>query len=187
MLQERLIERGWSAWYSERLKVRHEISAERLTQEWILRRAYWDGRSDQRIGALNARKPNVLEVGKVLAKTLALSLLYLGDTPQNEFRIRFWYNIGWLREGIAPGVRGTNGTWLVRNGNTTASGAIKIKRAWPRWPQLNRNRKGVMIDGGSLKLDALRSARTLAKTLVLVLPDFAETPANEFLIPTDIG
>jgi glycosyltransferase involved in cell wall biosynthesis len=105
LLQEQLIERGWSAWYSDRLKVRHKISAERLTQDWILRRAYWDGRSDQRISTLSARKPHVVEIGKVLAKTLALSLLYFGDRPRNEFRIRFWYNVGWLREGVSPGVQ----------------------------------------------------------------------------------
>jgi glucosyl-dolichyl phosphate glucuronosyltransferase len=108
LLLEQLIERGWSAWYSDRLKVRHKISAERLTQGWILRRAYWDGLSDQRISALNVRKPDFLEVGKVLAKTLALSLLYFADTSQNEFRIRFWYNVGWLHERIVPGVRATD-------------------------------------------------------------------------------
>jgi glucosyl-dolichyl phosphate glucuronosyltransferase len=106
LLLEQLIGRGWSAWYSDRLKVRHKISAERLTQKWILRRAYWDGLSDQRISALNARTPNSLEVGKVLAKTLMLSLLYFADTPRNEFRIRFWYNVGWLHERVMPGVRG---------------------------------------------------------------------------------
>jgi hypothetical protein len=127
LLQEQLIERGWSAWYSDRLKVRHKISAERLTQKWILRRAYWDGLSDQRISALNARKPNVLEVGKVLAKTLALSPLYFADTPRNEFRIRFWYNVGWLRESVAPGVRGIDCRPPRPSGagKTTASGAKK--------------------------------------------------------------
>ncbi len=126
LLQEQLIERGWSTWYSDRLKVRHKINAERLTQKWILRRAYWDGLSDQRISALNARKPNVLEVGKVLAKTLALSLVYFADTPRNEIRIRFWYNVGWLRERVVPGVRGIDcRPPRPGAGKTTASGAIK--------------------------------------------------------------
>jgi glycosyltransferase involved in cell wall biosynthesis len=127
LLQEQLIERGWSAWYSDRLKVRHKISAERLTQKWILRRAYWDGLSDQRISALNARKPNVREVGKVLAKTLALSPLYFADKPRSEFRIRFWYNVGWLRESVAPGVRGIDCRPPRPSGagKTTASGAKK--------------------------------------------------------------
>jgi glucosyl-dolichyl phosphate glucuronosyltransferase len=106
LLQEQLIALGWSAWYSDRLKVRHKISAERLTRKWILRRAYWDGLSDHRISVLNARKPNVLEAWKVLAKTLALSPLYFAGTPRNEFRIRFWYNVGWLRERVVPGARG---------------------------------------------------------------------------------
>jgi glucosyl-dolichyl phosphate glucuronosyltransferase len=127
LLQEQLIERGWRAWYSDRLKVRHKISAERLTQEWILRRAYWDGLSDQRISALNARKPNVFEVGKVLAKTLALSPLCFVDTPRNEFRIRFWYNVGWLRERVVPGVRGIDCRPPRPSGagKTTASGVKK--------------------------------------------------------------
>jgi glucosyl-dolichyl phosphate glucuronosyltransferase len=126
LLQEQLIERGWSAWYSDRLKVRHKISAERLTQEWILRRAYWDGLSDQRINTLNARKPNVLEAGEVLAKTLALLLLYFADTPRSEFRIRFWYNVGWLRERVVPGVRGIDcrPPRPSRAEETTVSGAI---------------------------------------------------------------
>jgi glucosyl-dolichyl phosphate glucuronosyltransferase len=127
LLQEQLIERGWRAWYSDRLKVRHKISAERLTQKWILRRAYWDGLSDQRISTLHAHKPNILEVGKVLAKTLALSLMYFADTRRNEFRIRFWYNVGWLRERVVPGVRGIENRPPRPSGavNTAASGVIE--------------------------------------------------------------
>jgi glucosyl-dolichyl phosphate glucuronosyltransferase len=133
LLLEQLIERGWSAWYSDRLKVRHKISAERLTRRWILRRAYWDGLSDQRISALNARKPDLLEVGKVLAKTLALSLLYFADTSQNEFRIRFWYNVGWLHERVVPGVRGTDNRPPRRSGaEATASGTINSLEARSR-------------------------------------------------------
>jgi hypothetical protein len=37
-------------------------------------------------------------VCKVLAKTSVLMLLYFADTPANEFRIRCWYNVSWLRE-----------------------------------------------------------------------------------------
>jgi glucosyl-dolichyl phosphate glucuronosyltransferase len=130
LLQEQLIERGWSAWYSDRLKVSHKISAERLTQKWILRRAYWDGLSDQRINTLNARKPNLLEVGKVLAKTLALSLLYFADTPLNELRIRFWYNVGWLRERVVPGVRSIDcrPPWPSGAGKTMASGTTNYQK-----------------------------------------------------------
>jgi glycosyltransferase involved in cell wall biosynthesis len=104
LVQERLLRGGWRAWYSDRLSVKHKISAERLTKKWILRRACWDGLSDQRINALSGRTPDAFEVGNVLAKTLVLMVLYFADTPTNEFHIRFWYNIGWLLERFHGGL-----------------------------------------------------------------------------------
>jgi glucosyl-dolichyl phosphate glucuronosyltransferase len=100
LIQERLIASGWRVWISNRLSAQHKISAERLTKQWILRRAYWDGVSDQRIRKLNSNKPSIVEVVKVVAKVPVLLLLYYLGKPEGEFPIRYWYDIGWLSEWL---------------------------------------------------------------------------------------
>jgi glycosyltransferase involved in cell wall biosynthesis len=106
LLIERIVAAGNRLWYSDRLLVEHRIDRARFSRAWAERRAYWDGVSDQRIEILLGRRLSVIRLLKIAIATPILALLYPVRGKQ-EFFIRFWYNVGWLRafafrSGIPP-------------------------------------------------------------------------------------
>ncbi len=103
LLIEKISSSGNRIWYSDRLHVRHRITADRLTNEWVNRRAYWDGVSDYKIAALSKRHPSLLWHLKLAAGTLFLAALY-PIRNRHEFPIRFWYNLGWLHSCFRAGI-----------------------------------------------------------------------------------
>lgn len=98
---DRLRDSGARIHYSDRLRVGHRIGKERLERKWATLRAYWDGVTDQKIRRLEHKPDRPLELFKVLASIPVLGLLYAIPSPSQEFFLRFWYNIGFLRERIA--------------------------------------------------------------------------------------
>lgn len=49
LLVEQLILAGWTIWHSDAIEVEHSIPLERLSLDWGIKRAYWEGRSQVRI------------------------------------------------------------------------------------------------------------------------------------------
>jgi glycosyltransferase involved in cell wall biosynthesis len=99
---ERLCEAGCQILYSDLLCVRHKIPKERLKREWAARRAYWDGVTDQKIRRLMRRPVSILTVAKIVAAIPLLGVLAPSRSPAHEFFIRFWYNVGCIRELLFP-------------------------------------------------------------------------------------
>jgi glucosyl-dolichyl phosphate glucuronosyltransferase len=96
LLTERIVATGNRLWYSDRLHVEHRIDQIRFSRAWAARRAYWDGVSDRRIEVLMGRRFSIGRLLKVAIALPVLALLY-PIRGQQEFFIRFWYNVGWLR------------------------------------------------------------------------------------------
>lgn len=94
----KLVEQGRRIWYSDRLKVGHKIHGDRLTRKWATRRAYWDGISDKRVERMLGKPDSAKQTASVALKMLALGALYPAPGADQEFFLRFWYNLGWLRE-----------------------------------------------------------------------------------------
>lgn len=99
---EQMLRYGWRLWYSERLSVGHHIHRERLFRKWATRRAYWDGRCDRRIRRLMGFPTNAFQVGAIALKCALVALLYFVPDVDQEYFLRFWYNLGWLQEAIWP-------------------------------------------------------------------------------------
>ncbi len=102
LVVERLCEAGWRVLYSDRLCVGHKIPPARLTGQWVARRAYWDGVTDQKIRQLMRRPISILEVVKITAAIPVLAALAPIQSREHEFFIRFWYNVGFIQELLFP-------------------------------------------------------------------------------------
>jgi hypothetical protein len=100
MASESLVKEGYRIFYSDRLRVGHKIPKARLGRKWAAERAYWDGVTDQKIRRLMCRPPEWLKAAKMAATLPLLGSAYGSRSARNEFFIRFWYNIGYLRELI---------------------------------------------------------------------------------------
>lgn len=98
---DRLRDSGARILYSDRLRVGHKIGKERLERKWATLRAYWDGVTDQKIRRLEQKPDRPLALLKVAMSIPVLGLLYAIPSPSQEFFLRFWYNVGFLRERIA--------------------------------------------------------------------------------------
>lgn len=102
LVVESLCEAGQHVFYSDRLRVGHKVSLERLTRQWAAKRAYWDGVTDQKIRRLMRRPIGILDVAKIAAAIPGLALLAPVHTPAHEFFIRLWYDAGAIRELFFP-------------------------------------------------------------------------------------
>jgi glycosyltransferase involved in cell wall biosynthesis len=98
LIQERLVARGWRVLSSDRLRVGHKIPVERLKIRWVVRRAYWDGVSDERIATMSRRATSDLQMLGIALRTPALAALSPFSRGRHEFFIRFAYNIGRISE-----------------------------------------------------------------------------------------
>jgi glucosyl-dolichyl phosphate glucuronosyltransferase len=99
LVVQRLEEAGWQVFYSDQLCVKHKISEERLTYQWAAKRAYWDGVTDQKIRRLMRRPISFFHVAKIAAKIPVLAVLSpIIRTSTQEYFIRFWYDVGAIRE-----------------------------------------------------------------------------------------
>lgn len=87
-LIERLTARGLACRYSPRFGVRHKIAAERTALPWVRRRAYWEGVSQARIGRASRPWATWLRLPKLLASTLACTLLAVGSPRNPDWQIR---------------------------------------------------------------------------------------------------
>jgi hypothetical protein len=98
LVVERLCEAGSHVFYSDRLCVGHKVFPARLTRGWAAERSYWDGVSVQKVRRLLRRPIGTLRVAKFAASIPLLAVLALVDSPAHEFFIRFWFDIGMIRE-----------------------------------------------------------------------------------------
>jgi glucosyl-dolichyl phosphate glucuronosyltransferase len=99
---ERLCDAGSHILYSERLRVSHKIPQRRLTRQWAADRAYWDGVTDQKIRRLMRKPIGILGVAKFAAAIPVLAVLAPSQSSAHEFFIRFWYDVGAIRELFFP-------------------------------------------------------------------------------------
>ncbi|NWG45610.1 MAG: glycosyltransferase family 2 protein [Alphaproteobacteria bacterium] len=99
-LHHRLAAAGHGSWYCGSMGAFHKVSAERLTRDWVRRRAYWGGVTEvamERIkGNGRPRHLNPVKLAASLPVLLAGSLL--ADPGADRF-IRLWYALGALRAG----------------------------------------------------------------------------------------
>jgi glucosyl-dolichyl phosphate glucuronosyltransferase len=102
LVLNQLTAKGLRVWYSDKLKVGHRIHADRLSRRWASKRAYWDGVSDRRIAGMLGARPSPGEAIGVILKLIPLMLLYPVSSPEHEFFLRFWYDLGWLHETVTP-------------------------------------------------------------------------------------
>jgi glucosyl-dolichyl phosphate glucuronosyltransferase len=99
---ERLRKTGSKIFYSDQLRVKHKIPHLRLTRQWAVNRAYWDGVSDQKVRRLMGRPIRLLDMAKFATAIPLLSLLAPVHSQKHEFFIRLWYDIGAVRELVFP-------------------------------------------------------------------------------------
>jgi GT2 family glycosyltransferase len=102
LVVERLRKTGWKIFYSDQLLVEHKIPHLRLTRQWAAKRAYWDGVSDQKIRRLMGWPIRFLDIAKFAAAIPLLALLAPVHSSNHEFFIRFWYDVGAVRELVFP-------------------------------------------------------------------------------------
>ena len=123
LVVERLRKTGWKIFYSDQLRVEHKILHLRLTRQWAAKRAYWDGVSDQKIRRLMGRPIRFLDLAKFAATIPLLALLAPVHSSNHEFFIRFWYNVGAVRELVFPVlVRPSAGAnWALCSASTVTS------------------------------------------------------------------
>jgi glycosyltransferase involved in cell wall biosynthesis len=119
LVQEIAVLHGRSCGRSNLLRARHRIPEQRLKRTWAIRRAYWDGRSDERIGAiLGQRTAGSVALG-LCARVVVLAALYPFSPTRQEFFLRFWYALGRLHEWIG----------LVRAADPGATDAVRLHAA----------------------------------------------------------
>jgi glucosyl-dolichyl phosphate glucuronosyltransferase len=102
LVGERLCEAGWHVLHSNRLRIGHKVSKERLTRKWAAKRAYWDGITDLKIQRLMRRPVGIRYLARLAAVIPVLALLIPNQSLAQEFFIRFWYNVGTVRELVFP-------------------------------------------------------------------------------------
>jgi glycosyltransferase involved in cell wall biosynthesis len=102
LVVERLCEAGQHVFYSDRLRIDHKVSPERLKRQWAAKRAYWGGVTEQKIRRLMRRPIGILGVAKIAAKIPVLAMLAPVYSPAHEFFIRFWFYVGTIRELFSP-------------------------------------------------------------------------------------
>ncbi len=108
-LQVALRRHGLLAAYRGALTVEHKIQQERLTRDWVARRAFWGGVSEMVAAREDGVLPRHLNPAKVAAASLLLSVSALWRDPQADRLIRARYSAGVLA-----------GWWWTRRGRTLA-------------------------------------------------------------------
>ncbi|MEO5325343.1 glycosyltransferase [Mesorhizobium sp. CC13] len=101
LVVECLRKQGAAILHNGRMRVGHKIPRERLERSWAARRAYWDGISDQKIRRMQGEQVGPAALLKLLASLPVLGLAYFVPSPRQEFFLRFWYDVGYLRELFA--------------------------------------------------------------------------------------
>ncbi|MGF7004706.1 glycosyltransferase [Aminobacter sp. BE322] len=101
LVVECLRKQGATILHNGRMRVGHKIPRERLERGWAARRAYWDGITDQKIRRMQGERVRPAALLKLLASLPVLGLAYFVPSPRQEFFLRFWYDIGYLRELFA--------------------------------------------------------------------------------------
>lgn len=100
LVQEIAVLHGRPCGRSNLLRARHRIPAERLKRAWATRRAYWDGRSDERLRAILGQRIAGSAVLGLCARVCVLAALYPFAPTRQEFFLRFWYALGRVHEWI---------------------------------------------------------------------------------------
>ncbi|GGF78821.1 glycosyl transferase family 2 [Azorhizobium oxalatiphilum] len=95
-IEQLLIGKGKRLWYSDRLRVDHQIAPTRLQWGWVTSRAYWEGASDAQIAKLLGRPIPAMALLKAAIGAGAYGLAHAVPRRQTEQALRFWYNIGLL-------------------------------------------------------------------------------------------
>ena len=119
-VQKQLRARGCELWYEPALRVRHHVSAERLTQRWLLQRLYHEGLSRARQRLL-AGEPGTF----ARARLVGVALRKLGSSPRRiaalalpaDSPARFarrassWRRLGFLMGTLGAGARTQAGVY----------------------------------------------------------------------------
>ncbi|CAN5249410.1 glycosyltransferase family A protein [soil metagenome] len=99
----RLKKAGWRMRYDSRFSAGHKIPRERLVFDWVKSRAYWEGVTTVRMNRLLQQPGKMRLIGKALLAAPVLLLASLVDTPQNEWKLRLWFDLGVIVEGFGFG------------------------------------------------------------------------------------
>lgn len=101
LLLRRLEDAGWRIWHSDTLTVSHLIEPERLTRDWVRRRAHWEGISVARILRLHDPKALRTTMTKLVFVTPVLAALNLFAPTLREFDLRYAYATGFLKSALS--------------------------------------------------------------------------------------
>jgi glycosyltransferase involved in cell wall biosynthesis len=97
-----LLQRGLDVIYEPSVRVKHRIHRERLTLDWIRRRAYWEGVTETAIATANGGPfPARLAIPKLAVSALVFGLLY-ALTRNSDFLIRSRVAGGALAARLKP-------------------------------------------------------------------------------------
>lgn len=97
-----LLRSGQEVIYDPAVRVKHKIHAERLTSDWIRRRAYWEGVTEvAKVKALGERFPRNLALPKLAASASLFSALH-AITRRADFLIRSQIARGALNARLKP-------------------------------------------------------------------------------------
>jgi GT2 family glycosyltransferase len=92
----RVIEAGFRIYYSNRFAVFHKIHKDRLTRDWIVRRALMEGKAQGMTGRRNTREKVLLAL-KLVAAIPALHLLGRVRPDRDDLLVRKQIDVGLLR------------------------------------------------------------------------------------------
>lgn len=101
LLLRRLADAGWRIWHSDTLTVSHLIEPERLTRDWVRRRAHWEGISVARILRLHDPKTLRATTTKLIFATPFLAVLNFFAPTFREFDLRYAYAAGFLKSAFS--------------------------------------------------------------------------------------
>ncbi len=102
LLLRRLEDAGWRIWHSDTLTVSHLIEPERLTRNWVRRRAHWEGVSVARVLRLHDPKTLHKTTAKLIFATPVLAVLNVFIPTLKEFDLRYAYAAGFLKSAFSP-------------------------------------------------------------------------------------
>ena len=94
---------GWRIRYDSRFSAGHKIPKERLAFDWVKSRAYWEGVTTVRMNKLLQQSGKMRLVGKALLAAPVLLVASLANSPQNEWKLRLWFDLGVIVEGFGFG------------------------------------------------------------------------------------
>jgi GT2 family glycosyltransferase len=112
-LMRRLRNSGWRIRYHGNFCVGHKVSNERITLKWVRSRAYWEGITTMRMARLTNEPPQLRFALKAACATPLAWALSFFDNPQDEWDLRFWYDLGVVVEALRLSPK------TARNGSST--------------------------------------------------------------------